>query len=443
MEKKRENGNVIYVDGPEEAARNNRSRKLQRDKRMMALTVVVLILAVILGVVIYCLINRQYKGYKVLKSNDTKLENTANYTQFSDNLLKYTPDGASYINSNGDTVWSAGINMKMPIAVTCGNYAAIADIGGNNVCIFNEKGPVSSLTMPYTICDVDVANQGAFAVVLESDKTNYINLYDKNGKMVYEMQTTIDKSGYPLDITISDDGKKLFTSYINIGGTSITNSLGAYNFGDVGQNSNADRMVGGYTFNDQVIPKVEFIDNNTIVAFGTNGISIYSMKEKPSLKAEIDVENEIKSIFYNEGYVGIIQAVNDPESEHLYKVKVYNTKGKLEFDAYIDFEYKDIYAAKKEIIIYGGSDCIIYRKNGSCKFNGKLSGDIQSIVPNGNRLEYVVAYSNKTEIIKLKSEPQVQDISEDTTDDIGAVPTVNNVGGVQSDDVASPEDVMR
>lgn len=441
MEKKRETGNVIYVDGPEEAAKNNRARKLQRDKKTVALVVVSLILAVVLGILVYCWANRQYKGYKILKSSDTKFEITASYTQFCDNLLKYTPDGVSYINSNGDTVWSAGINMKMPIAVTCGSYVAIADIGGNNVCIFNEKGPVSSLTMPYTICDVDVAKQGAFAVVLESEKTNYINLYDKNGKMVYEMQTTIDKSGYPLDITISDDGEKLFTSYINIGGTSITNSLGAYNFDDVGQNSNADRMVGGYTFDDQVIPKVEFIDNNTVVAFGTKRICIYSMKEKPSLKAEIDVDEEIKSIFYNQGYVGIIQAVNDPESEHLYKAKVYNTKGKLEFDTYIDFAYENIYAAKKEIIIYGGSDCLIYRKNGSCKYDGKLSGDIQSIVPNGNRLEYVVAYSDSTEIIKLKSEPQVQDNTE-KTDDTGTVPAANNAG-VPGGTVASPEDATR
>ena len=150
MEKKRETGNVIYVDGPEEAAKNNRARKLQRDKKTVALVVVSLILAVVLGILVYCWANRQYKGYKILKSSDTKFEITASYTQFCDNLLKYTPDGVSYINSNGDTVWSAGINMKMPIAVTCGSYVAIADIGGNNVCIFNEKGPVSSLTMPYT-----------------------------------------------------------------------------------------------------------------------------------------------------------------------------------------------------------------------------------------------------------------------------------------------------
>jgi len=190
--------------------------------------------------------------------------------------------------------------MKMPMAVTSGSYAAVADMSGNEVYIFSEEGQVSSLTMPYTICDVDIANQGAFAVVLESEKTNYVNIYDKNGDSIYEMQTTIGKSGYPLDVTISDDCQKLFTSYINVSSGTAQNNLAAYNLGDVGQNANADRMVGGYKLDGQVVPKVQFISNDTVAAFGTNSINIYSMKEKPNEKAEIEFEGEIRSIFYNE-----------------------------------------------------------------------------------------------------------------------------------------------
>lgn len=392
--------NVVYVDGPEEAAKANKSRINSQKKKMITLLAV---LAIVITVVTVMFLNREYKGYKVVKSSETNYENTAGYVQFSGNLLKYTPDGVSYINSNGDTVWSAGIDMKMPMVVVSGNYAVVADMNGNSVCVFSNEGQVSSLTMPYTICDVDVANQGAFAVALESDETNYINLYNKKGEIVYEMQTTIDKSGYPLDMSISDDGQKLFTSYINIGATSVQNNLAAYNFGDVGQNSNADRMVGGYKFDEEVVPKVEFVDNDTVVAFGTNTISIYSMKEKPSEKAELKFEQEIRSVFYNQDYIGVVQDVADEKSEHMYRIKVYDLRGNLEFDDYIDFNYDNIYAAEKEIVITGGNDSKIYRTNGSVKFQGSLSGRIMSMVPSGNYLEYVVVYDNSTEIIKLKA----------------------------------------
>ncbi len=398
-----DNDNVVYVNGSEETQEHNKrvQREISRRKKIVFFTV--LIVAAVAGIVIYVMLHKEYKGYKVVKSAETNYENTASYVQFAGNLLKYTPDGVSYINANGDTVWSAGINMLMPMAVTSGDYAVIADMSGNSVCVFNTSGQVSSLTMPYAICDVDVASQGAFAVMLESDKTNYVNLYDKNGNAVYEMQTTLDKSGYPLDMTISDDGRKLFTSYINIAGNSVQDNLAAYNFGDVGQNSNADRMVGGYMFENEVVPKVEFIDNDTVAAFGTNTISIYDMKEKPSFKTDIKFENEIRSVFYNKDYIGVIQDNQEETSEHMYKVQVYDLKGNKKFDDYIDFPYSNVYAADKEIIISGGNNCLIYRKDGSVKFDGTLSGNINSIVPSGNHLEYIVVYDTVTETIKLKS----------------------------------------
>lgn len=412
--KNKQDDNVVYVNGPEEAKQNNdeRIKRSRRNKRIgFALA---LLLVVILMVVVHSLMNKEYKGYRVVKSSETNYENTANYIQFGGNLLKYTPDGVSYINGNGDTEWAAGIDMKMPVAVVSGNYAVVADLSGNNVCVFNLEGQVSSLTMPYTICDVDVANQGAFAVVLESEKTNYINLYDKQGEIVYEMQTTIDKSGYPLDISISDDGEKLFTSYLNVGGTMIQNNLTAYNFGDVGQNSNADRMVGGYMFDNQVIPKVEFVNNDTVVAFGTKRVNIYSMKEKPSEKGEIEFDTEIRSVFYNSDYIGVVQEAEN-STEHPYVMSVYDLRGNLKFEAYVDFEYSNIYAAQKEIIVTGGTECKIFRTNGNVKFSGTLSREIESMVPSGGRLEYVVVYNNATEIIKLKSEEGVENTAEETT----------------------------
>ena len=403
--KKQNNDNVIYVGGSKEAEESNKDNAQKRSLRMKSAAAVLILIALVAAIAfVNSVINKEYKGYRVINSTETNYENTASYIQFSGNLLKYTPDGVSYINRNGDTVWSAGINMKMPIAVARGNYAVVADLNGNAVSVFSNEGQVSSLTMPYTICDVDVAKQGAFAVVLESDKTNYIKLYDKNGKDIYELQTTIDKSGYPIDIAISEDGKKLFTSYINMNGTTITNSLAAYNFGDVGQNANADRMVGGYMFDSQVIPKVSFVSNDMVVAFGTNEVNIYAMKEKPGEKAKIKFDVEIQSVFYSEKYIGVIIKNDNPEDNYLYKVKVYDLKGKLKFEYDLDFNYDNIFAGKNEFIISGGSDVLIMRKNGNVKFKGNLTGRIVNIVPTGNRLEYVVTYDNATEIIKLKSE---------------------------------------
>ncbi len=405
--------NVIYMESSQETKEaNDRRDQLTRSQKKASYVLFALV-AIVAVLLISFLFNKQYKGYKIVDSNITDYENTANYIEFCSGLLKYTPDGVSYIDANGNTVWSAGVDMKQPVAVVSGKYVAIADLNGNAVGVFNNEGPVSNVTMPYKICDVDVANQGAFAVVLESEETNYINLYNKKGEIVYEIQTTIDKSGYPLDISISDDGKKLFTSYLNIENGNAQNSLAAYNFGDVGQNSNADRMVGGYKFDGEVIPKVEFIDNDTVVAFGTHTITVYAMKEKPTDKASIELKEDIRSVFYNEKYIGVVQNYTG-EGNHKYVVKVYNLNGNQEFSSYIDFDYDNIYAASKEIIITGGTNCLIYRTNGSVKFEGQMAGNIMSMVPNSNSLEYVVVYDDLTETIKLKlGKTEETDISDE------------------------------
>lgn len=375
--------------------------KEKSTKKRIAMLVVILV-CLIAGIVYLISTRLEYKSYKIVDSSQTDYENTASYIRFSDNLLKYTPDGVSYINSKGETVWTTGINMKVPMAVSSGDYAVVADMGGNEVCVFNTTGEVSSQTMPYPVCDVDVGNQGVFAVVLESDKTNYVNLYNRKGEIVYEIQTTIDKSGYPLDISISDNGEKLFTSYMNVGSNLMENNLAAYNFGEVGQNSNADRVVGGYKFTDQVFSKVQFVDNDTVVAFGTKTIEIYAMKEKPSLRASISFEDEIRSIFYGDDWVGVIQKNTNENLNCLYVLKAYNLRGKSLFTKPIDFDYDNIFVDDNEMIITGGNNCEIIRKNGSVKFSGTLKNRIKSVIPSGKHLEYVVVYENETQVMKLK-----------------------------------------
>ena len=163
-------------------------------------------------------------------------------------------------------------------------------------------------------------------------------------------------------------------------------------------------MVGGYKLDGQVVPKVQFISNDTVAAFGTNSIKIYSMKEKPNEKAEIEFEGEIRSIFYNEDYIGFVQEEKSEDGESSYVMRVYDTKGNKKFTKNIEFTYDNIYASEKEIIVTGGVNCKIIRINGSIKFDGTLSGKILSMVPSGKKLSYVVVYDDATEIIKLKSD---------------------------------------
>lgn len=349
-----------------------------------------------------------YNGYEVVEETSVKNASMVDYVLYQKSLLKYSKDGVEYVDDKGNAVWNETFAMKMPVADVSGDYVAVADLNGNDVYVFGKEGKISRTTMPYKVCDVSVAAQGEFAVILEGAKENYINIYDKNGEQISEIQTTIDQSGYPMDIDLSQDGEKLFSAYLYLDGGQAKNGLAAYNFGAVGKNENADRLMGGYQLEDVIVPKVEFLDNNTICAFGDTKFIIYSMREKPSEKAVITFDQEVKSVVYNSQYIGVVvenettKAKDDKTAPFL--LKLYNTNGKEVMKKEIDFAYENVRISGDEIVFTGGTECRVYTVKGRKKFSYAFSKNVVDLVPTGYGKRYIVLYDNGSEIIRLKHE---------------------------------------
>lgn len=396
---------VLKPIDTEDESEDEKADHRKGKKLLKRLLVVMAVIILVVGL-FFLISANNYNSYEVVEETSVKNASMADYVQYQNSLLKYSKDGAEYINEKGKAVWNETFAMKMPAADVSGEYAAIADLNGNDVYIFNTEGKVSSTTMPYKICDIAVASQGEFAVILEGEKENYINIYDKNGEPISEIQTTIDKSGYPMDVDLSNDGKKLFSTYLYLDGAEVKNGLAAYNFGEVGQSENADRLMGGYQLEDTIVPKVEFLNNNIIAAFGDNQIIIYSMKEKPSEKTKIAFEEEVQSVVYNSDYIGVVIPDNEIKEGKTakYLFELYNTSGKRVMTKKIDFDYENVKMYGEEIVFTGGTECKIYTIKGKMKFSCAFQKNVADIVPTGYNRRYIVLYDSGSEVIKLKHE---------------------------------------
>ncbi len=394
------------VDEDEQAEWRSRNRMDGRLPKIVAVIVVIIILTGIYMI----FVDRGYNGYEVVEETGVKNASMLDYAPYQNSLLKFSKDGATYVDEKGKAVWNETFAMKMPTADVSGEYAAIADMNGNDVYIFNTQGKVSNTTMPYKVCDIAVASQGEFAVILEDEKVNYINIYDKNGEQISEIQTTIDKSGYPMDMDLSSDGTKLFSTYLYLDGVDVKNGLAAYNFGLVVVNENADRLMGGYQLEDTLVPKVEFLDNNTICAFGDNQIILYSMREKPSEKARIALKSEVQSVIYNDKYVGIVisneEETKKNEEKAPYVLELYNTNGRKVMTQKIDFSYENVRMTKDEIVFTGGTECRIYTVKGKLKFSYTFSKNVVDMVPTGYSSRYIVLYDSGSEVVRLKHQSE-------------------------------------
>lgn len=371
-------------------------------RRYWIVLLLILIVAAVAGAgVYYSLSGRTYNDYEVLAEYEVDDASSMEYLIYGDNYIKYSKDGVSYIDSSNHTVWVESYAMKMPYAVVSGDYIAIADLNGNEVYLFGKEGKLSQTTTQYTITDIDVALQGVFVVVMESDNGNEIISYDKNGEKIAEMTTTAQSSGYPLDVALSPDGQKLVISYTYFEGMTLKNRIGTHNFGPVGQNENADRFVGGFELDDTLVSKVKFIGDSTICAFGDDRLIFYSMKEKPSEITQIPYSQEIKSIFFNDLYAGTICEKQGAEGSNQYELKVYNTSGKQVVSIDVDIAYSHVHATKDRIIVSGDSECRIYDYNGNCLFSYSFAKKLLNLVPMGDKREYMAVYENGSEYIRL------------------------------------------
>lgn len=115
------------------------------------------------------------------------------------------------------------------------------------------------------IDQVCVAAQGTVAVLMKKSTTTYLAMYDKTGNNLVSGEIHGEQGGYPVAIALSHDAIKLAISMININDGNVKSTVAFYNYSSVGQNE-IDNCVGAVSFSDMVIPELEYIGNDTMLA---------------------------------------------------------------------------------------------------------------------------------------------------------------------------------
>ncbi len=357
-------------------------RKVQRRRLIMVLSVL-LVLAALAGGVYWYQRFYQYDKYtpgweRTFNRGDGSF---TGYAQFGSNLLKYSKDGASYIDGSGKDVWIQSYEMKSPIVAVNGSFAAIADAQGNSIYICDESGPQGVATTVLPIAQITISAQGVVAAHLEDQTASYIYFYRKDGAEIkLSIKALLDgQIGYPLDIDLSPDGQMLIGSYAYLDG-GRKNKVAFYNFSEVGKNAQ-NRFVGAFweVYENSMVPRVHYMDSVYSVAFADNGITFYSSRDvmSPELVAQVPVEETIKSVFYNELYAGVITLAS--EGEHQYRMELYEPDGSRVFSREFTYDYSHVDIDDDMIFLYNEDSCRVYNRYGNLKYEGTFDFTISKI----------------------------------------------------------------
>ena len=396
LAKKRRKLRVISPDTviESEKSREDKSRNL----KIKVITIIGIVCALLLAIYLFC-VYRTYNNYKVRKTIKIETGTNSQYQAFGEFVVKYSNDGISYINGT-ETIWNEAYEMKSPIVDVCGDYLAIADKNSNTIYIFNKKGKVGEVNTSYPIIKIEVAQQGVVAALLEEASANYIELYDKEGNLIVSHKSLLSENGFPLSFSISNDGEKMMTSYLSIKEGSTENQVIFYNFSNVGKDE-VDRVVGTFNqYGETIVPAVYFVSNEDAIAIGDNVLTIYKMKEKPTIRKEIKFDKEIQKVFYNEKYVGLI--FENSKGDTPYKMEVYSLSGEKIMSKEIEMNLDHVKFAGKNVLMYDDVTCELISLKGVVKFKHVFTKQLDAIVPMESTNTFLLMTKNKIEEISLR-----------------------------------------
>ena len=356
-------------------------RKRMSRGRKAAIAVVVLAALLLVAAAVYVFIrtNTQYTEVTVRWEKELSAESYYEYVAFGDNIIQYTHDGAVYYDSSGNEIWNQTYELDSPEAFVNGDYVVIADIDGNTMYILNTEGYLGTAYSSLPITKASISATGVTAVIVEDSDGNSIYFYDKTGdQLSIEIKVTLSGNGYPLDLSISPDGMLLMVSYVYLDEGAMQNQVVFYNFDEEGQ-SITDRLVGGFKdYGTSMVGRVKFLTDTYAVAFAEDRLCFYSLENtvQPELISQIDIEDEIQSIFYSDSYAGII--TEDSEGDQM--LRVFSVKGKEVLAIDIDAAYDTAEISGDHILLYNETTCVIYNMSGTLKYEGALSGTIEKLV---------------------------------------------------------------
>lgn len=386
-----------YVNEKERDYKEKIRRHRQSKLRFFCITVGI-ILFVILAFFLYHTL-RIYTDYTV-KETIERTESSSSVTlQIGENLVSYSKDGVSCVDVNGNKVWNQTYEMQKPIIGNTSNSIAIADYNGRSIYVMDSQNILGTISTNMPIKNVAVSETGIVAAVMEDGNTTWIYVYDVQGNVLVFFKTKMSNSGYPVAVALSPDAMLMAVSYLYVDCGVMRSSVAFYNFGEVGQNE-LHNYVSGFNYTDSLIPYVEFLNDEVIVALADDRIMFYKGKQKPAVLSESLLDREILSVYSSNEYVGLV--FENLEGTTKYCMDLYNIDGEKEETLEFDCEYTDIVITEKTILIYNKNEWNVFTIGGRKKFSGVYENNIQKIIATKDIEKYLMVTDETLEKTQLK-----------------------------------------
>ena len=377
-------GVIIEVRNPLEDLEEKIKAHKRRFWRRIILTTVTLLAAVAST---YLLIELQtYHVARTVQSYQDAGNDKNSYMQFSDGVLKYSRDGIAFLNRKAEEQWNQSYQIKNPFLSANKDSVVVGDRGGNDIFVFNKKGLRGEVHTNYPVEALAVSENGIVCALLKNENTPLIVCYDAMGNILVEHRASITGTGYPISMAISPDGSMLQVSYLCVvDGVQATRII-YYDFKN-GETEESEQQVAEEIYKNEIIPDAFFLNDDVSILISDQAFYIYKGKDKPSLSKKVELGKEVKSVFYDDKYIGFVLKESAQEKNEL---RLYNMAGTQKLSKSFSGEYGNIKIADGSVMMFDGKQCAVFTTWGVQKFDGEMEENILDILPLSGINKYLV-----------------------------------------------------
>ena len=382
--------NFRVIQGKSEAEVNI-SKKIRKHRMhsMLRVLLIVVVIIAIAAVLVNSYKNQVFSGYVITQKGDYQVIENTSYMENSGSIIRYSKDGISNTDINGEVLWNLTYEMQSPIVKTADGFVGVGDYNGHIVHLIDAKGNSYEVDTKLPIRDFAVSSTGYVAAILEDAGNSWINLFNKEGTKIVEAKATMSKTGYPIACSLS--GEVMGVSYFYVDGDTMRSSVTFYNFGGVGENV-TDHIVSSYDYANAVVPMVEAMNAEASFAVADNRLMFFEGSKKPVSKADILLDRQVQGVYYSDTHVGLL--FYDHTGENKYSLDVYNTAGEKVVSHGFDMNFKDIIIRNDQIMIYNESECQVVGLNGKEKYKGTFEGRVHYVVATDVPRKFLVIINN-------------------------------------------------
>jgi len=347
---------------------------------MKKIHIIGIVLLVIIAVYSIFFVKREYE-LETVESYVNESNERENFVYIGESFYKYNKNGVVKFGSSFKNVkWNSSFFLSNPILKNEKNIFAITENRGHQCYVYSEDGLMYEVKSENPIVDYEINSKGYLALIFETKDGYEVPVYNDRGKEIIRHVSYRENDGYPFDLDISEDGRILAMSFVDISGNEVNNKVSQYYIDSADGKDFINSMFYSKHY-DFIIPKIKFVENrligvaeDKIIFYDEDGeyetidlkANIFKFKFLKDGKFALMFSNEmLKSeektvLFYNEKGKKISEYKNenlnadffDSDEENIYisdgkKYTCFDYKGKMKWEDTFDKDIVKIYQMKK------------------------------------------------------------------------------------------------